>query len=399
MKISPDPLSVKINDLIEQIYPEAVRLRRIIHQNPELSGQEYETAKLVYKYLREIGLKPDYHLNKTAVTSVIRNGRGKTVALRADMDALPITEETGLKFSSCKAGVMHACGHDMHTATLLGAASVLNRIKDSFNGTVLLIFQPSEEVEPGGAIGLIKSGAFPGNTNAVFGLHVSTDHFSGEIGLKEGADYAGIVNFDVKVKGKGAHGATPEKSVDPIVCAASMVTALQTLVSRETSTFTPAILSIGTIHAGTLRNIIPDQALFQGTLRSHSKECLHYFVKRIKEMCRQIASSYRTTAEVSFQESYPPSFNDPEITTRFSNSFSSLFGNSALVQREKPTMYAEDFSYYQQKTPGLYIHLGVKPVGRKFNGCGIHSSGFTPDETAIKTGIASHVAFACELLK
>lgn len=395
----------KINDIkqisshIEDSFRQAVLLRRAIHRNPELSGQEFETAALIHKYLSGIGLKPVYHLKKTAVMAAIRNGRGRHIVLRADTDALPILEKTGLPYSSLRDGVMHACGHDMHTAILLGAASVLNKTRELWKGTITLLFQPSEEVEPGGAWSLLNAGVFPDDVSAIFGLHVSTDHKSGEVGLREGTDYAGICTFDVTVKGAGAHGATPEKSVDPIVCAAALITSLQTLISRETSPFTPATLNIGTVHAGTLRNIIPDQAEFQGTLRSHSKETLKYLSGRIGEMIRQTASSFRAEAEVTFQESYPPSFNDPDMTARFGSAFSSLYGSSSVVRRPDPTMLAEDFAYYQQKVPGLYVHLGVRPSGRKFNGFGIHSAKFIPDEAAIKTGIASHITFATEMLK
>ena len=217
------------------------------------------------------------------------------------MDALPVEEKTGLPFSSRVPGVMHACGHDMHTAILFGAAEVLNSIRHRWRGNVVFLFQPSEEVEPGGAIGLIREGVFPDNTDAVFGLHVSTDHKSGTVGIKEGVDYAGITAFDVTVTGVGGHGATPEKTVDPVVCTASIISQLQTIISRETSPFSPAILTIGSVHAGSLRNVIPDQAVFYGTIRSHSRECLDTVARRTQEMVTAVASSFRASAEISLK--------------------------------------------------------------------------------------------------
>ena len=387
----------EIATLIRQALPETILIRRTIHKNPELSGSEFQTASLVYSRLKDLGLKPHYHLQKTAVSATIRNGRGKTVVLRADTDALPIVEQSGLPFASCKNGVMHACGHDIHTAALFGATSVLINLKDRWRGTVLLLFQPSEEVEPGGAAGLISEGVFPADADAVFGLHVSTDHPSGVIGVKEGADYAGITAFDVVVHGKGGHGGTPEKTIDPIVCTAAIITQLQTLISRETSPFTPAVLTIGSVQAGSARNIIPNQAVMHGTLRCHSNGYMETLVHRVKEQITSIAHSFRAHAEVSFTRSYPPGFNDTKLAQSFMRCFSALAGTKSIVERQFPTMYAEDFSYYQEKIPGLFVHLGVVPKGKKTI-VGIHSPQFNPDESSLECGIAAHVAFTLDLL-
>jgi amidohydrolase len=396
-------MSLTINDKeldsqIESVLPEITSIRRIIHQNPELSGSEKETARLVYDNLRKIGLKPSFHLDKTAVTASLNNGRGKTIVLRADMDALPIEEQTGLSFTSKKKGVMHACGHDLHTSILLGAASVLNKIKNRWKGNILFLFQPSEEVEPGGAYLLIKGGVFPKKADAVFGLHVSTDHPYDIIGVKEGLDYAGVTTFDIIVKGKSGHGGTPEKTIDPVVCSAAIISQLQTLISREVSRFTPATLTIGSLHAGSIRNIIPDQAVMHGTLRTHSKDCMNMMVKRIEDMVVSTARSFRATAEVSFNRSYPPGYNNPDLLNQFSNEFKALAGQGSLVQRTNPSMYAEDFSYYQELVPGIFVHLGVNDRKKSSAMFGIHSSKFNPDERAIKTGIAAHIAFALKIL-
>lgn len=386
----------EIDGTIRKAIPTAVNLRRSIHHNPELSGKEFQTAALIFKRLQELGLKPRYHLDKTAVTAYIRNGRGACIALRADIDALPIQEETGLPFASKNKGVMHACGHDMHTATLLGAAEVLINMTPAWKGSILLVFQPSEEAEPGGAYGLLKAGAIPENTRAIFGLHVNNEHPTGIIGLREGVDYAGILAFDVVVKGKGGHGAYPEKTVDPICCAAFMITQLQTLISREKNSFTPAVLSIGKFQGGTLRNIIPDQVEFQGTIRCHSKATLAQIASRISEMLQAAAGSFRASVEITFQSSYPPTVNDPELTQRFATTFSKFNLKNAVEVRANPTMLAEDFGFYQEKIPGLFIHLGVNDG--KNGRLGIHTSRFNPDENAIKTGILAHCTFVFEML-
>jgi len=253
-------------------------------------------------------------------------------------------------------------------------------------------------VEPGGAFELIEAGVFPRNADAVFGLHVSTDHECGIVGLKEGIDYAGITTFDITINGKGGHGGTPEKTVDPIVCAATIITQLQAIISREISRFIPATLTIGSLHAGSLRNIIPDKATMQGTIRTHSKENMELIIKRIHEMVDLTAKSFRAAAEVTFYRSYPPGFNSSELLEQFSSGFSSIAGSDYIVKRTTPTMYAEDFSYFQELVPGLYIHLGVAG-DEKAAINGIHTSRFNPDERAIKTGITAHVAFSLQLLK
>jgi amidohydrolase len=383
--------------LIENMYPSVVAMRRHIHKNPELSGKEQKTAMFVVKQLSAIGLQPTLHVNDTGVRAEIENGKGATVVLRADTDALPVQENTKASYSSQNPGVMHACGHDMHTAILLGAANILYRIRSEWSGKVVLLFQPSEEVEPGGAIRLIQEKAFPEKASAVFGLHVDASHPAGSIGLRAGPDYAGVLAFDVTVKGKGGHGAVPNDSVDPIVCASSMILELQTLISRERPAFEPAVLTVGSIHAGSLRNIIPDEATFYGTIRSHTPTALDLLKKRVGEMLQSIAKSYRAEVITRFERSYPPSYNNPGVTDRCHTAFVELFGAENVIVRSNPVMAAEDFAYYLERVPGLYIHLGVCPRNKKQLHA-IHSAGFLPDENAMKTGMGAHVAFVLEFL-
>ena len=388
----------ELKELIAQISPEIVGIRRTIHKNPELSGAEFKTAALVKNTLASWSIPAQYHLNKTAVSAKIVNGKGPTVVLRADMDALPIHEENNVPFASAKPGVMHACGHDMHTAILLGAAKVLSSMKDKWKGTALCLFQPSEEKEPGGAYGLIKARVFPAKAAAVFGLHVSADHKSGHIGIKEGADYAGVLNFDITVRGRGGHGATPEKAVDPIVCAAAMVGQLQTLISREKPSAEPAVLTVGIFHAGTAHNIIPDTAVLGGTIRTYSVELQNTLTKRVRESATAIAAAFGAKASVTFEKSYPSGYNNPALAGLFRERMKSYCGPSNVEERNAPTMYAEDFARYQQIVPGLYAYLGAIPQNKKKIE-EIHSPRFLPDEKAIETGIAAHVLFAVEVLK
>jgi amidohydrolase/hippurate hydrolase len=280
---------------------------------------------------------------------------------------------------------------------LLGAVKVIDQIKDCLNGTVLCLFQPSEEEEPGGAHGLIKAGVFPSKAAAVFGLHVSADHPAGHIAIKEGSDYAGVLNFDITVRGRGGHGATPEKAVDPILCASHIVTQLQALISREKPSSEPAVLSIGSFHSGTGRNIIPDTAVLRGTVRAYSDELQGFFMKRIREVASASASALGASASVAFEKSYPPGYNDPELASRFRGRAVEFLGDSYVVDRSAPTMYAEDFSRYQQLAPGLFVYLGVIPRNKKRME-EIHSPRFLPDERAVETGMAAHTLFALELL-
>jgi amidohydrolase len=285
----------------------------------------------------------------------------------------------------------------MHTACLLSAVKVLTLAKDRWKGSVVALFQPSEEQAPGGALGMIREKAFPEQADAVFGLHVSTDHAMGQVGLKPGSDYSGVLDFDVCVKGTGGHGATPHKTVDPIVCACAMIMQLQVLISRESPSYEPSILTVGSIHAGTKHNIIPDEAIFTGTIRTFSEAHQNFLKRRVSEVVELAARSFNARGTVSFEKSYPPGFNDEALTKRAARALGGLLGESKVVMRKTPTMYAEDFAYYQQKAPGLYVHLGVRNPLKKIMP-GIHSASFLPDERALRTGIAVHAGLATDIL-
>jgi amidohydrolase len=383
--------SLELKRQIARVYPSAIKIRRVLHRHPELSGQERKTALRVASELRRLGLVPRFYLDGTAVVAVMANGPGKTVVLRADLDALPILENSGLSFASRAPGIMHACGHDMHTAILLGAASVLDRLRASWKGKVVFLFQPSEEVAPGGAAPLIRSGAFPTDAAAVFGLHVNPDHPTGTIGLREGGDFAGMMTFRVVIHGRGGHSAAPKSVVNPILCASRMMVALMQLSDRH------ALVMVGTVHAGVRTNIIPDQAEFSGTVRTHSASIQRATKLRLAQLLTAIAKSSGATVKIEFEASYPPSLNDPALTRRMRTVMTEALGAAQVVARPKPVMYSEDFAYYQQKAPGLFIHLGVRPR-RKRTMPGLHSPRFAPEETAMETGMFCHALFVLELL-
>ncbi len=382
----------------EKAFDSSVAIRREIHAHPELATQEFRTARLVYRTLSGLGLSPRFCCNRTGVTAALNNGQGKTVVLRADLDALPISEKTGLPFSSVKKGVSHACGHDMHAACLLGAARALATLRDLWHGKVIFLFQPSEETSPGGATTMIGEGVFPDNASAVFGLHVNSEHPCGSVGLIPGPDYAGVVDFDAVIYGRGAHGAMPHRAIDPIVCASASILALQTLVSRESPPHEASVVTVGKIEAGTKHNIIPDEASFYGTIRALSDARLQLLKRRVREVVESTAHSFGATAQVLFEKSYPPGYNDPAATQRAFAALASVLGAGHVIRRAVPTMLAEDFAYFQRKAPGVYAHLGVRPAGKR-EVPGIHTANFNPDERAILTGIVVHTALAIDILE
>lgn len=386
-----------IVDFCDSVVPYTTNVRRHLHMYPELSGREYETARYVYTQLKSMGLKPSYCIGKTGVSAVLSSGNGPTVVLRADIDALPVAEQNTVFFKSKHDGVMHACGHDIHTATLIGAAKVLSDMKDQWSGKVVLLFQPSEEVEPGGADAMIREGLFPGDTKAVFGMHVSSEHPAGVIGIKEGACCSSVLTFDVRVIGKGGHGAKPEESIDPIVCASTMIMELQTLISRECSPLDPAVLTVGTISAGTKRNIIPDEAVFSGTIRTFETPVEKQLKMRVRDVLKGVARTHGASAEITFEKSYPAVHNDRALCKQAFDTMRKMSGKKMVLMRNKPTMGADDFAYFSQKKPGLYAFLGVRPSGKK-SAPDIHSARFNPDELSLTYGVRYFAAMALDTL-
>ena len=345
-----------------------------LHAHPELSYEEYETTAYVRRRLTEAGVEIlPYQLETGLVAQVQGALNGPVVALRADMDALPVQEETGLPYASCAAGKMHACGHDFHTSVLLEVARRLQARKDSLRGTVRLIFQPGEE-RSDGALKILATPAMEG-VQAVFALHTAPWFPVGTLGVRNGAASASVDRFEITVHGQGCHAASPEKGIDPIVTAAAIVQAAQTIVSRNVAPVNPALISITHLEAGTTWNVIPETAYLEGTVRTHLAQDRAMIPQRLEAVAQSVAAAYGATAEFVWHAGPPATDNDPVWTT-FSAEIARREG--ITVEEDPANMLGEDFSWFQQQAKGVYIHMGVgltKPL---------HNPGMTVDPAALE---------------
>jgi amidohydrolase len=368
-----------------------VELRRAIHSRPELGFEETETAALIERELDALGIERR-RLAGTGVVGILRGGRhGRVAALRADMDALPIDERTGLPFASQIAGAMHACGHDAHTAMLLGAARVLSERRDAFQGTVVLIFQPAEE-GPGGAEPMIAQGALDDpKVDAIAMLHVDVRLNAGTIGITPGPVNASADELHLTIRGRGGHGAYPHNAVDAIPAAAAVVTALQNIAARETDPLGAVVVTIGTIRGGYRNNVIADAVEMTGTLRAFDPDVRDALQSRVERIANGVAGAYNATAEVTVVRGYPPVVNDSGLAEEFTNYVREK--TQINVERPMPTMGGEDFAYFAQRVRGLQIRLGVRneSIGAIHSG---HSPQFVMDEAALPVGVQTLVAFA-----
>jgi len=372
---------------VEKVEEEIIGIRRKIHMHPELGFEEVKTSELVYEYLKSLGLEVK-RLAKTGVVGLLKGDGERTIAIRADMDALPIQEENEVEYASKIPGKMHACGHDVHTAILLGTAKVLSRIKN-VKGNVKFIFQPAEETT-GGALPMIEEGVLEGpRVDAIIGLHVDPDLEVGQIGITYGKAYASSDMFDVIIKGRSSHGAEPHKGIDALVIAANVISALQTFASRKTSPFTPIVVTVGTIKGGYARNIIADRVEMSGIIRMMEEERREEIVESVKKMCKDIAKAYGGDAEFRRVKGYPLLINDKGFTNLVKKSASMILGEENVLE-VSPSMGVEDFAYFLQRVPGTFYKLGC---GNKEEGIDkpLHSSRFDVDERCIKVGIAVHV--------
>lgn len=367
---------------------------RHLHTHPELSGEEVETARYIQGVLADLSIPVHNYTNGGFHGDIKGEKEGPVVAIRADMDALPLKEATGLAFASENDGVMHACGHDMHMASLLGTAIYFADHRD-FPGTIRLIFQPNEEKD-GGAEVMVKEGVMDG-VDYVTGLHVSPFLDVGTVGVRPGFMYAGVEDFKITLRGKGGHAANPERCVDPIVCGGYVIVALQSIVARHVSPFTPAVITIGAAHGGNKHNIIPDEMILEGTIRSDTVANGDALRRSLTHMATATAEAHDCSCTVEIIKGYIPLINDEKATEIASEALQAAWGHEAVITLPTPTMGAEDFAYYLQKAPGTFLNLGVKKPGEERHA--IHTPQFFPDEEALAWGIDAEVTAALAFMK
>lgn len=407
----PEKLYLKIDALASQYNQEVITLRRHFHENPELSNREFKTSARVAEELKALGLEVQTGIAGTGLVATLKGGKpGKTVALRADMDALPVEERTGLPFASKVKGelngqevpVMHACGHDAHTAILLGVAKILVDIKKDLPGEVRFIFQPCEEGPPGdeegGAKVMVEEGVLKG-VDAIFGLHVKKELNVGEIGLKSEGFMAAADRFVIKVKGKQTHGSTPWTGVDPIVVSSQIVQGIQNIVARQTNLVqAPAVISVGSIHGGLRFNIIPEEIEMVGTIRTLDSKMQDDIHMRLKRTVNSICESAGATAEIELQRMCPVTWNDVDLTSQMLPSLRATAGGEH-VSMLKPIMGAEDFAFYSKEIPGLFYFVGVTPKGKSpEDAAPHHTPEFFVDESGLELGVRSMARLAVDYL-
>jgi hippurate hydrolase len=370
-----------------------IALRREIHKEPELGFDTEKTAEKVLNALDGLPLEIQTGVAENGVVATLKGeGDGPTVALRADMDALPIHEETDLPFASVTDGKMHACGHDGHTSMLVGAARALcqDHLRERLNGTVKFVFQPAEEGQAGGRV-MVEEGVAEG-VGSIFALHLWPGLPFGVVATKEGPIMAAADAFEMTIRGSGGHGAMPHLTADAIVIAAQIVTALQTIVSREVNPVEPAVLTVGEIGAGSAFNIIPETARLGGTVRTFDSDLRERIPERIKELARGVAKGMRGDAELDYRFSYPVTSNDADASKLALGVAGELFGEERAVELTHPSMGAEDFAFFLEKVPGAFIWLGVGDVS------GLHTPKFSFDEEILPQGAALLTALALESL-
>jgi amidohydrolase len=402
------PVYAELDRLALEVNPKVVSWRRDIHQNPELSYQETRTAALIAQHLKSLGLEVQTGVGGNGVVALLRGGRpGKTVALRADMDGLPVTELVNVPFKSTvrttyngqEVGVMHACGHDNHMAILMGAAEVLTRMKDRIPGNVKFIFQHAEETPPGGALQMIEAGVMENpKVDAVFGLHVFPGR-AGTVTYRAGPMYASGDNYKIIVHGRQTHGAIPWSGIDPIVVGSQIVLGLQTIVSRQVDlSEANAIVTVGAFNAGNRTNIIPDSAVLIGTVRTFSEGVRSSIHERIKRTADGIAQAAGARVTIQTEYGYPVTANDPALVERMLPTLRRVAGASNVSEQPRTTT-AEDFSRYAQKAPGMIFSLGVTSPGKDPRTVASnHSPLFEADESALPVGVRLMASLALDFL-
>ena len=383
----------EIQGLIDEIFPDVVQIRRQIHMFPELRDETVKTASLVASVLEGAGVEIRRYIGGNGVVGLIQGKQEKPcVALRADMDALPIQEENDVPYRSRIDGVMHACGHDVHTAILAGVGMMLNSIRSQIPGTVKLIFQPAEEVGTG-AKAMIEEGVMEEpHVDRIFGLHVWPGLNVGEIGVRSGPSMANMDWFRIKIKGIGGHGAQPHQTRDPIAASAYLITQLQTIVSRSVSPIDPAVLTVGRIEGGTACNIIPSEVKMEGTVRSLDPEVRTLIIERMRSIINGVELSMGVECDLSYEMGSPVVYNDPQLADLVRSVGAEMLGEDKVFEVE-PSMGGEDFAFYLEHAPGVFFRIGVRDEERGFVSQ-IHSPTFDVPEEAMKVGMLMMASLA-----
>lgn len=407
-------LKKKAFDAASSIESKCIAWRRDFHQHPELGNREFRTSKIIAAHLKSLGLDTRENMAKTGVVAILKGGKpGPCIALRADIDALPVTENPNVPFASSQkstyngqeVGVMHACGHDTHTAILMSVAEILVSMKNELKGTVKFIFQPAEEGPPegeeGGAELMIKEGVMENpKVDAIFGLHIESDIEAGRIEYKPGAFMASSDWFHLVIKGKGSHGSQPWKGIDPIQVSAQVIEGLQNIVSRQMElTKAPVVITVGKIHGGVRNNIIPEECVLDGTIRTLDSKMQKEVHERIRWTVEKIAEASGAKATISFDTKTLVTYNNPDLVKKMIPSLESAAGASSVREREWVTG-AEDFSYYGTKAPAFFFYLGGMPKGKDpKNAPPHHTADFVIDESGMQTGIRAFCAIVLDYLQ
>lgn len=390
----------RIKELSQDFFNEAIKIRRHLHKYPELSFKEVETSAFICSQLDNYGIsyKKGYVENGIIARIEGKNPNKKFIALRADMDALPITEKNGLDFASNNEGIMHACGHDVHMTCLLGASFILNKLKNEFEGTIILIFQPGEELLPGGAKQMLEEGIFKDMVpEAILALHVQPDILSGVVGFRPGKYMASNDEIYITVKGKGGHGAMPHKLVDTVLLASHLIVSLQQIVSRGTEAGIPTVLSFGKLIANGATNVIPDEVSIEGTFRTMDETWRKEAHRRILHMATYLTKSMGGDCDIEIRKGYPAVVNNEFLTKKSQNLAKEYLGEDMVLDLDI-RMTSEDFAFFSQKYPACFYRLGVG-FPEESEPAGLHSPGFKVNEDALETGVGLMAWLGLNIIK
>ena len=389
----------EIKEIISEIETNLVEIRQDLHRHPELGFEEVRTARVIATILTELGLTVETGIARTGVVGLLEGEQpGPVIALRADMDALTIEEKNQVPYASQEKGKMHACGHDAHVTILLGTAMVLSRLKDRLPGTVKFIFQPAEE-GPGGAKPMIEQGVLENPpVDRVLGLHVWLDLPAGQVGLKKGAGFASVDQFDLLIKGKSGHGALPHQGVDAIVLAAQVISALQTVVSRKLDPTEPAVITVGKIEGGYRRNIIAEEVRMEGTVRTVNPAIRTQLAATFKEIVAGICSAAGGNFELDYREGYPTLYNDGAVVELIKEVATAVVGLEQIIEPDKPTLGGEDFAYFLERVPGCFFLLGARNEEKGIN-APHHNPFFDLDESVLALGVELMVRSTLRLME